>query len=120
MRGVELADVDHLSGAKVLDPNGEKVGKVADVLFDELSNKPRWVLVNVGKIGSRHTAVPLVDAYRSEEGDLVVAFNRDNVKHAPKVPGGAVLTTSEERHLLDHYGLDRPVPGNDGTVVDHN
>jgi len=103
---VDPSDVRGLSGHSVIDNHGERVGRVADVLFDEGSATPRWVLVDMGRVLHRQTAVPLQEAYRSAEGDLIVAYDKDEVKHAPRLTPNTVLTTVEERHLCQHYGLD--------------
>lgn len=113
MASVELSDVQGLSGHKVIDNQGQKVGVVADVLFDEGTSTPQWVLVSLGRLVHRQTAVPLRQAYRSAEGDLVVAYPRDEVKQAPRLVTGTVLSNVEERHLRQHYGLEpHPHSGN--------
>lgn len=108
MAFVDMSDVEGLSGHNVIDNHGEKVGKVADVLFDEGTSTPRWALVSIGKLVHRQTAVPLDEAYRSADGDLVVAYEKSDVKHAPRLTANTVLTNIEERHLCEHYGLDVP------------
>jgi uncharacterized protein YrrD len=110
MANVDPGDVNGLSGHNVIDNHGEKVGRVADVLFDEGTSTPRWVLVNMGRVLHRQTAVPLLEAYRSADGDLVVAYDKDEVKHAPRLTPNTVLTNIEERHLCQHYGLDTAQP----------
>lgn len=106
MASVELSDVQGLSGHHVLDNSGQKVGKVADVLFDEATSKPRWVLVDMGRLVHHKTAVPLHEAYLSSEGDLVVSFPKDEVKRAPRIDANTVLSHVEERHLMEHYRLN--------------
>jgi sporulation protein YlmC with PRC-barrel domain len=105
MSGSEMSDVQGLSGHKVIDNQGQKVGKVADVLFDEGTSQPQWALVEVGRLMRHQTAVPLQEAYRDDEGDLVVAYPADEVKQAPRLNAGTVLTHLEERHLREHYRL---------------
>ncbi len=105
MANTDLSDVQGLSGHDVLDNSGQKVGKVADVLFDEASGEPRWVLVDLGRILHHKTAVPLEEAYLSDGGDLVISFPKDDVKQAPHIDANTVLSHVEERHLMEHYRM---------------
>ena len=113
MASVDFSDVQGLSGHNVIDNSGQKVGRVADVLFDHTTNAPQWVLVDLSRLPRRQTAVPLSEAYRSADGDLVVNYPKNDVKQAPRLTSGTVLTNVEERHLRQHYGLDNASPFSD-------
>jgi PRC-barrel domain len=45
---------DEYSGYTVLDPNGEKIGKVDDLFLDE-NNEPEYVGVKMGFLGTSST-----------------------------------------------------------------
>ena len=110
MASADSNDVQGLSGHSVIDNSGQKVGRVADVLFDKTTSVPQWVLVDLGRLPRRQTAIPLHESYRSADGDLVVAYPKNDVKQAPRLTSGTVLTNVEERHLRQHYGLDTTQP----------
>jgi sporulation protein YlmC with PRC-barrel domain len=99
------AEDGRLAGTKVVDVHGAKVGSVTDVVFDDdTAATPSWVVVGFGPFKSRRTLVPLTDAYRSTEGDLVVAYDRRTVREGPRT--GALQPTSRERsQAAHHYGL---------------
>ena len=88
-----------LPGRRVFDNRGQRVGRVADVVYDRVSSLPRWAVVDMGRVMRHRTAVPLREAHRSADGDLVVPFGRAEVRHAPRHGGGPVLTGGEEREL---------------------
>jgi hypothetical protein len=91
-------------GQEAIDQRGGKVGKVTDVLSDDHTGQPAWAIVNTGLVRSEHY-VPLVDAYETEQGRIVLAFDRDTVKHSPKASREHVLLRSTEEELRHYYGL---------------
>ena len=100
------SDAVRLSGRRVFDNRGQRVGRVAGVVYDRVSSLPRWALIDMGRVIRFRTAVPLREAHRSIDGDLVLAFDRAVVRHAPRVESGPVITSGEERALRRHYRLD--------------
>ena len=92
-----------LTGHEVVDSHLEKVGKVTDVLYDELEQHPRWVIVKTGLLGSEHY-VPLANAYVSQEGRLVVPLDKSTIRSAPRAHRDHVLTLGTRKALREHYG----------------
>lgn len=95
--------LDRLDGNPVWSSDGEKVGKVADVYFDEATGRPEWALVTTGLFGTRHSFVPITDADLGDEVRLTVA--KERVVSAPHIDDDGELTQEEEATLADHYGL---------------
>jgi hypothetical protein len=91
-------------GHEAIDQRGTKIGTVTDVLSDDNTGEPTWAVVNTGVMRAAHY-VPLVDAYESEQGRLVVAFDKDTVKHSPRAGREHVLLRSTEEELRRYYGL---------------
>jgi hypothetical protein len=91
-------------GTKVVDPRGNTVGKVADVLYDDQTLEPRWVAVSLGVLHRHRPLVPLEETYVSEEGHLVIPFSAAAVKHAPGAQG-TTPTASEAIEVARYYGL---------------
>ena len=94
-----------LTGHKVVDADGEKLGVIDDVLFDAETNAAVWVVVKRGMLRSKSTVVPLRRAFRTDEGDIVVAFDKRTVSSAPHLSSDHVLSHEAEEALLAHYGV---------------
>ena len=85
----------------VVTERGEKLGKVTDVLFDERGD-PRWAVVSPGHMASAHY-VPLTRAFTTPDGRVVVPYDKQVVKHAPRASGDHVLSRELETRLVEHY-----------------
>jgi len=96
-------EMHDLTGHEVVDVDGDKIGKVADVIYATATEEPAYVRLDVGMLKNHHVLVPLDAAYRSEAGDLVVPYSKDLVKHAPKVDMPVALTTHLEQDLQQYY-----------------
>jgi len=108
-------------GEEVLDRDGDKIGKLEEIYLDQQSGQPEWALVKTGLFGSASTFVPLANA-QSEGDGLRVAFQKDQVKDAPKIETGHELSPQEEAELYRFYGLDYgggEQPGTNGTGDAH-
>jgi sporulation protein YlmC with PRC-barrel domain len=92
------------SGHAVLDQAGGKIGAVSDLISDRTTLEPRWLVVDMGLMKSSHL-VPVEGSYRTEDGDIVVPFSKDVLKHAPKTGGDHVLTPDTEDAVVAYYGL---------------
>ncbi len=91
---------------QLLDISGHKIGMVADVRYDDAGNKPKWLLVKSGLLGTHHMFVPASGVRASKDG-LALSFTKDRVRHAPHVSDKEYLTGEEERMLDDYYGVEQ-------------
>jgi sporulation protein YlmC with PRC-barrel domain len=94
-----------LTGHKVVDAEGEKLGVIDDVLFDAETNEAVWAVVKRGMLRPKPTVVPLTRAFRTDEGDIVVAFDKRTVASAPHLGADHVMSHDTEEALLAHYGV---------------
>ncbi len=94
-----------LTGHRVVDAVGEKIGVIDDVLFDAETNEAVWAVVKRGVLHPKPSVVPLRRAFRTDDGDIVVAFDKRTVAAAPHVGSDHVLTHDAEEALLAHYGV---------------
>jgi uncharacterized protein (TIGR02271 family) len=95
--------VSDVIGSTAYGSDGDKIGKVGQVYFDENTNQPEWVTVNTGLFGTSESFIPLSDA--TFDGDrLTVSHTKDKVKDAPNVGNDGHLSPEEERVLYDYYG----------------
>jgi len=100
--------LDQLQGfgahGKVLSDRGEKVGGIGQIYLDDQTGEPEWVTVTTGLFGTAESFTPLQGA-RVDGGDLVVAYDKDTIKAAPRVDADGSLSPEEEQSLYRHYGL---------------
>lgn len=99
-----------LRGRTVIDADGEKIGKIDELYYDEQGGQPEWALVNTGLFGTKKTFVPIGSASPAAE-DLKVPVSKEQVKDAPRVDADQELSESEERQLFDHYGVPYTTEG---------
>jgi hypothetical protein len=92
-----------LAGLTVIDTEFKPIGKVTDVLYDELEQTPRWAVVQTGLLRNERY-LPLADSYLDEGDRLVVPHNKMSIKHAPRARRDHVVTREVARELRDYYG----------------
>lgn len=111
-----ISDPAKLQGMEVRTNDGEKIGKVAQVYLDKDTSRPEWVAVSTGWFGSHVSLVPLAAA--ELRGDSVVVFcDAAKVKNAPHQDPAGELSSAEEAHLYDYYGMPYGSQGGpDGTA----
>ena len=90
----------------VYDCDGERIGAVRDVFYDDASQRPEWVTVTTGLFGLKSSFVPIGGSTPTSDGALRVPFTKDQVKDAPRVDAGMAPSASDERELWEHYGYD--------------
>jgi len=108
--------IDQLSGlsgsGNVVTAHGDKVGGIGQIYVDDATGAPNWVTAKTGLFGTAETFVP-VDNARVDGDDLVVGYDKDTIKAAPRVDADGSLSPEEEQALYRHYNLDS---GNDTTT----
>jgi uncharacterized protein YrrD len=92
-----------LTGHPVFDQHHDKVGRVSDVVYDEMG-EPKWAIVDPGPLRSEKF-VPVEGAYTTNDGDVVVPYDKSHVKTAPKVSRDHIIDSATERRLVRHYEL---------------
>ena len=85
----------------VLDRRGTKVGRTVDVLVDDTTLAPTWLVVDVGLFGAQHY-VPAKDASPRDQF-LVIPFTKQTVKRAPRAGRVHVVSSELEAALRHHY-----------------
>lgn len=97
-------DIRRLVGRTALGPRGEKLGKITDVYLDEQTNRPEWLVVNTGLLGTRISFVP-VEAASAEGGEVRLPYSKHQIEAAPNAEADGQLSMEEEARLYAHYGL---------------
>ncbi|MGI8505214.1 MAG: DUF2382 domain-containing protein [Solirubrobacteraceae bacterium] len=106
----EISEAYDFRGRTVLDQEGEKIGKVDELYYDEQGGQPEWALVNTGLFGTKKTFVPIRSASPTGE-DLQIPVTKAQVKDAPRVEDDQELSEQEERRLFEHYGVPYTTEG---------
>jgi len=104
-------------GANVLSGDGEKIGSIGQVFVDNEAGQPSWVTVRTGLFGMSESFVPLEGA-RIEGNDIVVPYDKNQVKDAPRIDADRPLEPAEENRLYQHYRLDSGGTYNDAETAD--
>jgi len=112
MSAPSLDTVRDWHGRTMVDPAGDKIGKISDIYLDDDTGQPEWALVNTGLFGAKATFVPLAQAQAT--GDSVqVPYEKAQVKDAPGMQADGQLSQDDEAELYRHYGLAAATAGHD-------
>jgi hypothetical protein len=98
-------DLDTLLGWRgrtVLDRKGETIGKLGDLYLDEATDRAAYAGVRTGLFGRHESIVPL-EHMTEREDDLVVPYDSELVRDAPKIDPDASLDDAEQERLARHY-----------------
>ncbi|MDP9389072.1 MAG: PRC-barrel domain-containing protein [Actinomycetota bacterium] len=112
MGDIDMFQVDELidlKGATVVGRDGEKIGKIEQIWVDTANALPEWALVKAGGLLGRHSRFVPLRAADFEQGEVKVAYTKDEVESAPDVDPDQVSRDDEVR-LYQHYGQPRPAP----------
>jgi uncharacterized protein (TIGR02271 family) len=114
-----MSDPSTMTGAPVRGIDGQKLGKIDAIYFDNDTDAPEWAAVKSGLFGAHLTLVPLAQA--SWDGDtLSVPFDKAALHAAPHHDPDVAISAAEEDELYRHYGLTagRSATAVDGAAVD--
>jgi sporulation protein YlmC with PRC-barrel domain len=89
-------------GHEVLDEHGLHLGVVTDVVYDEQDGHPEYLAVDPGLLRPAHY-VPVSGSYHTNQGQIVVPWDKHWVKTAPKAVGDHLPTANDRRELRAHY-----------------
>jgi PRC-barrel domain len=91
-------------GAKVVDRDGDKIGKVDEIYLDRETEEPEW---GAGKHRPVRNALILRAAGRRRMARRrpVVPYEKDMVKDAPAIEPDEELSQAQEDELYGYYGL---------------
>ena len=89
-------------GQRVVSEHGEMIGRVNDVLIDDSATDRAWAVVSTGLLRTEHF-VPLAEAYVGIDGNVVVPYEKNTVKKAPRADEH-VLTAPVREKLAAYYG----------------
>ena len=96
---------DRYADYAVYDRDGDKIGKVDDILVDE-TDQPEYIGVKMGFLGLSSTLIPL-ELCRIDEGDrrIEVSVDKETAKNGPTFDDDQEITPGLEERIRGHYGL---------------
>jgi hypothetical protein len=101
---IPVENIGDWRGQEVVDPNGEKLGKLEEIYYDGETDEPAFAAVKTGLVSKSLTLVPLAQA--SVGRDYVRVARRKTVfKKAPSFDTDAELTLDDEAATYEHYSL---------------
>lgn len=113
---MNIDDPTRLNGTSVIGGDGEKLGNVDAVYYDNATDKPAWVAVRSGLFGTRVALVPLRRAdYAGDQ--LRVPFDKVQLRNAPHHDPGRELSSTDEADLYRYYGIDYGRGGNESVTT---
>jgi uncharacterized protein (TIGR02271 family) len=95
--------LDEMRGAPVYDADGDKIGKVEEIFYDQQTRVPEWIGIGTGFFGTKRVLVPVQGAQVAEDG-LFVAYAKQQVKDSPDIEGDEISQECEA-DLAAHYGV---------------
>ncbi|WIB14945.1 PRC and DUF2382 domain-containing protein [Curtobacterium sp. MCPF17_050] len=101
---IDTNNINSVFDAKVIDPDGQKVGTVKQVYVDNTDGHPLFASVSTGLFGTSESFVPLEGADLTGD-ELRVAYDKDRIKDAPRIDADGDLSDDEQDRIFDHYGL---------------
>ena len=91
-------------GLPVYSSDGDKIGSVEEIFYDEQTREPEWIGIGTGMFGKKRVLVPVAGAdLRGEEG-FYVPYSKAQVKDSPAVEGDEI-SEQLERELYSYYGI---------------
>ena len=101
---IDTTNVNSIFDARAIDPSGDKVGTVKQVYVDQTSGEPLFASISTGLFGTSESFVPLEGATITGD-ELRLAYDKDQIKDAPRIDADGDLSDDEQDRLFDHYGL---------------
>ncbi len=101
---ISSTDLQQIAGKTMHSQDGQKIGKIVDVYESTDGSDGTFVTVSTGLFGGHASFVPLAQATLKGD-DVVVPYDKNLIKDAPRVEADQELTAPEEERLYQHYSL---------------
>jgi uncharacterized protein (TIGR02271 family) len=96
--------LDAVVGSTAYDKDGDKVGKIGGLYYDDATNEPSWLTVHTGLFGTKETFIP-VQGVEVTGDRVILQYDKATVKDAPNVDEDGHLSPQEEEQLYRYYGV---------------
>jgi uncharacterized protein (TIGR02271 family) len=98
---------EELIGARVADGDGQAVGTVQQIFYDDSDGKPVWARI---RAGTRERFVPLGGSRVTKDG-LSVPFRTQQILSGPEISAERHISLAQTEQLNRHFGLTVPAQG---------
>jgi hypothetical protein len=103
----EIERIEDWRGAEVLASDGERLGKLDDLLYDNASGDAALVVVKSGRINVHRMVVPLLRAVFGRDR-VRLGFPAEQISGAPPLDDDTAIRRGDELAMAHHYGLSAP------------
>ena len=93
-----------MQGAAVYDTEGDKIGAVEEIFYDEQTGEAEWIGIGTGFFGTKRVLVPTAGARTTDDG-ITVAYSKEQVKDSPDIDSDEISQETEQE-LYAYYGLE--------------
>ncbi len=97
-----MEELSALRGLPVRSSDGDKIGSVEEVFYDEQTRQPEWIGIGTGFFGNKRVLVP-VEGASFENSGVTVRYSKEQVKDAPDVDADEI-SQELEQELYAYYG----------------
>jgi len=122
-QSMTVDELNEMRGTPVLASDGDKIGSLEEIFYDEQTGKPEWIGVGTGFFGTKRVLVP-VEGTNLDGERITVPYSKEQVQDSPDIDGDEV-SQDTEADLYAHYGLgyseqrsDSGLPAGGGAGVD--
>jgi len=109
-------------GRDVCASDGDKIGSLEDLYYDEANGQPRWLGIGTGFFGTKHVLVPVEGSVVTDDS-IQVPFAKDYVKDSPDIDDDD-LSPETETSLYNYYfgttgvtGYERATASSEGGMT---
>lgn len=99
-----MEQLSAMRGAPIYGSDGDKIGAVEEIFYDQQTREPEWVGIGTGFFGTKRVLVPTAGASPGEDG-LTVPYSKEQVKESPDIDSDEISQETEQE-LYAYYGLE--------------
>lgn len=100
----EVENLHQWLGDDVVDPGGDRIGKLAEIYYDRDTDTPLFLGVQQGRIRHHMTFVP-VSGVSVGKNYVATGLARSVVEGAPTVDDDGAVSSDVERELFEYYDM---------------
>ena len=105
MNSWDMTTLTGIRGKDIYSSDGEKIGAVKDIFYDENTRTPEWVGVGTGFLGMKERVIP-VETLVPEGDHYRTPFTRDRVKEEPDFETtDDRMRDADDQRLTGYFGL---------------
>lgn len=103
MAVLQEQEVKNWVGRDLDDSNGERIGTVSGLFYDETTGQAEWLLVDA-MTGGKQAVVP-ASMIKTSADHLTASFTRDHIDQSLQIAGDETPTEDQQRFLHRYWGM---------------